>query len=175
MKHQVRSIYCRGNILIKKFRHCSDDVKIKLFKSYCSSFYGSNLWCSFYDYNRQKLVVAYKQIFRSFFNCKREGTTFQMLNYSIQPFDVLERKCLHGFMERILNCDNVIVACVVNATFFRSTKFFYHCSKILYAWFLLYLFIVIVNNCIYISSSMDMYVLLMYLSEIKVYYIIILL
>ena len=28
----------RGNLLIKRFRHCSDQVKIKLFKSYCN-------WC----------------------------------------------------------------------------------------------------------------------------------
>ena len=29
INHQVRNVYFRGNILIKKFRHCTVDVKIK--------------------------------------------------------------------------------------------------------------------------------------------------
>ena len=44
IKRQIRCLYTRGNILIKKFRHCSEQVKLKLFSSYCSSFYGCTLW-----------------------------------------------------------------------------------------------------------------------------------
>ena len=132
IRRLVRSTYARGNTLISKFRHCSTDVKSKLFKSYCSSFYGSNIWCSFNVSSRKKLTVAYKQVFRSFFSCKREATTFQMLCHDIQPYDVLERKYLNGFLDRIFNCDNIIVKAIVNAMFFTSTQFYKRCDKILY-------------------------------------------
>ena len=36
---QIRGLYSRGNALIKHFKFCSDNVKILLFKTFCSSFY----------------------------------------------------------------------------------------------------------------------------------------
>ena len=41
---QTRCTYTRGNTIINKFRNCSSDVKSKLFKAYCTNFYGINLW-----------------------------------------------------------------------------------------------------------------------------------
>ena len=43
MKRQIKSVYSCGNYLINQFRHCSEDINVKLLKTYCSSFYGSNL------------------------------------------------------------------------------------------------------------------------------------
>jgi hypothetical protein len=34
---QIRAIYTRGNILLRKFRKCTDEVKLQLFKSYCTN------------------------------------------------------------------------------------------------------------------------------------------
>ena len=47
IKRQMRSTYARGNLIIKRFRHCTDDVKVKLFKSYCCNFYGICLWSKY--------------------------------------------------------------------------------------------------------------------------------
>ena len=44
MRH-VKSLYARGNMLISRFRKCSDEVKTKLFKSFFSNVYCSQLWC----------------------------------------------------------------------------------------------------------------------------------
>ena len=79
-KRQIRCVYTRGNILIKKFRHCTQEVKLKLFRAYCSIFYGCNLWAHFADTCHCKLVAACKQIFRNFMKCQRLGTTAQMLH-----------------------------------------------------------------------------------------------
>ena len=32
MRRQTRCVYARGKLLIKQFRHCSDDVKVQFFK-----------------------------------------------------------------------------------------------------------------------------------------------
>lgn len=137
IKRQIRSVYARGNVLISKFRLCSDDVKVKLFKAYCSSFYGFTIWSLYNRSFMRNLITAYKKIFRAFFSRKREGTTFQMLSLNIQPFSVLHRKCLFGFIERIEKSDNTIVSMIVNAVFYHNTEFFNHSAKILYSEFYL--------------------------------------
>ena len=36
---QLRGLYCRANMLVKRFSKCSDYIKCMLFKTYCSSMY----------------------------------------------------------------------------------------------------------------------------------------
>ena len=132
IKRQIRSVYARGNSLIKKFRHCSEEVKVKLFKSYCSSFYGCTLWAKFYDYNINKLVVAYKQIFRAFFKRERKDTSRQMLDINIDSYGVILRKLVYGFRTRVFSSNNIVVAIIANSVFFRSSHIFKHWTKVLF-------------------------------------------
>ena len=39
MLRQMRTLYIRSNKLLRTFHYCSTDVKLELFKSYCTSFY----------------------------------------------------------------------------------------------------------------------------------------
>ena len=45
---QTRALYARGNAIVKHFKHCSEEVKILLFKTFCSfvllSFMVDLLW-----------------------------------------------------------------------------------------------------------------------------------
>ncbi|CAL4204669.1 unnamed protein product, partial [Meganyctiphanes norvegica] len=41
---QRRKIFAQGNSIIRKFHMCSQDVKLTLFRSYCSSLYTAHLW-----------------------------------------------------------------------------------------------------------------------------------
>ena len=40
----LRNLYSRGNGIIRNFKSCSQEVKLQLFKSYCTSFYYFHLW-----------------------------------------------------------------------------------------------------------------------------------
>jgi hypothetical protein len=44
IKKTVNDVNARINLLLRQFDKCSGDVKYKLFKSYCMSAYGSQLW-----------------------------------------------------------------------------------------------------------------------------------
>ena len=47
MLRQMRTLYIRSNKLLRTFYHCSIDVKLELFRSFCTSFYCCYLWtCS---------------------------------------------------------------------------------------------------------------------------------
>lgn len=128
----IRSVYSRGNILISRFRHCSLEVKSKLFKAYCTSFYGITTWSFYHTTVKNKLDVAYKKIFRAFFKYKREGTTSNMILNDVKPFSVTERHLLYGFMERLDICENILVSTIVNSLFYKSSRFFKHYRKLLY-------------------------------------------
>ncbi len=41
---QLRSIILRTNILLRTFSRCSNEVKLRLFQSYCTNLYCSHLW-----------------------------------------------------------------------------------------------------------------------------------
>ena len=43
---QTGAIYARGNKIVNTFRHCTDGVKCKLFKTYISNSYTAQIWCN---------------------------------------------------------------------------------------------------------------------------------
>ena len=45
MRRHLCKVYANANMLITKFRFCSDDVKVCLFKSYCTNLYCIQFWC----------------------------------------------------------------------------------------------------------------------------------
>ena len=44
---EIRNLFIRTDILIRKFHNCSQPVKVLLFKSFCPRFYGLSVWKSF--------------------------------------------------------------------------------------------------------------------------------
>ena len=44
MLRQMRILYIRSNKLLPIFHYCSTDVKLELFKSYCTSYHCCYLW-----------------------------------------------------------------------------------------------------------------------------------
>ena len=122
IKRQMRSTYARDNLIIKRFRHCTDDVKVKLFKSYCCNFYGICLWSKYTQECRKKLITAFKRIFRGLFNCDKYNTTVTMINMHVDPFIVIERKLVFGFRNRVFLSDNSILSAITDCnTFHRSS------------------------------------------------------
>ena len=62
MTRQRNKIYAQGNALIRKFYMCTENVKIALFKPYCTTLYTSTLWCKYRRESLRKLCVAYRAI-----------------------------------------------------------------------------------------------------------------
>ena len=86
INRQVRSTYARGNLLISKFRNCDDNVKVKLFKAFCTSFYGGGLWINYFKCQFKKLSSAFNRIFRQLFRINDyKETTYTMLQLCIDP------------------------------------------------------------------------------------------
>jgi hypothetical protein len=118
---QTKAIYARGNILVKKFSSCNVDVKARLYKAYCSSFYCSQLWSSFSTASFRKLQSSYNRMFRNLFKLERDCSISQKcLEYNVDSLKVLLRKSAYSFRCRILQCDNILIQGLNKSNFFVS-------------------------------------------------------
>ena len=132
IQRQTRSIYARGNSLVRKFRNCSDDIKRQLFKSYCNALYCAQLWCRFKVANMSKVKSAFKRIYKYLLVIKKGSITADMLQHNCDPFDVLVRKLVYGFRTRLFNSDNGIVKLILNCNGFNCSQIFKCWKKILF-------------------------------------------
>jgi hypothetical protein len=64
---ELRNMFVRTNILIRKFSKCSFPVKLTLFRSYCLCMYDIALWSSFSIGCFSKLKSAYNKCIKQFF------------------------------------------------------------------------------------------------------------
>ena len=134
IKRQTRSIYCAGNILIKKFKHCSDAIKDYLFKTYCTGIYSGHLW---YRYNStifSRAKTAYNCIFRKFRNLDRKcSISASMVSSHVPTFIEVLRKLATGFIDRLKVSNNVCTQTVYNSLLFHSSPMSQHWLKTVYA------------------------------------------
>ncbi|XP_046976555.1 uncharacterized protein LOC124542674 [Vanessa cardui] len=64
MERERRALSVRANMLVRRFARCSIDVKVTLFRAYCTSFYTSNLWVDYTQKQFNALRVQYNNAFR---------------------------------------------------------------------------------------------------------------
>ena len=119
LARQTKAVYARGNVLIKKFSLCDTEVKTRLFKAYCSSFYCSQLWSTFTTTSFRKLQSSYNRVLRVLFKLDYDSSiSAKCLELNIDCMKVLLRKSVYGFRCRILTCDNFLIQNIVKTTFF---------------------------------------------------------
>ena len=120
---QMRSVYGRGNLIIKNFKHCDDSVKLQLFKTFCCNIYCCQLWSMYKKTTYRKINVAYRRIFRYFMKIDN-GTSVSsaMLYHNVDSLDVVVRKAIFNFRKRIMESGNVIIKTLVTSLFFLESN-----------------------------------------------------
>jgi len=63
---EIRCMYTRVNMLIRKFHKCSTEVKIRLFRAYCICLYGAALWTHFAAESVNKFKRCYHKCIKMF-------------------------------------------------------------------------------------------------------------
>ena len=64
MLRQMRTLYIRSNKLLRTFYYCSTDVKLELFKSYCTPFYCCYLWTAYKKSTFDRFLVTFNNAYR---------------------------------------------------------------------------------------------------------------
>ena len=133
ISRSIRTLYIRGNSLISNFKHCSDDVKVQLFKSYCTSIYCCHLWSNFSQDVYRRIRSAFNRIFRLLMNLyHRISISATLLQYGINHFDILIRNNVTSFIKRLEVSDNTILLNITASTFYTNSAIYCHWKNIIY-------------------------------------------
>ena len=122
---QLGAYYGRANMSLREFGAASDNVKIILFKSFCTQIYCGSLWCSFKRSSIKNVRVVYNNCFRLLLKLPKYCSASQMFmkrRRRVMTFDVTLRKCKNSLMYRFRNsCNEIIRAMYSSDMYYKST------------------------------------------------------
>ena len=135
---QRRKLYQQGNAIIRKFSNCTIDVKINLFKTYCTSMYTAQLWCRYRSSTNNrgamsKLYVAYHNTLKMFLGVskyERNSPICAFLN--IPNCAGIIRNLIYKFRCRIEGSDNSIIVALVKSGHRNSSCLWTKWKELLY-------------------------------------------
>ena len=123
IKREIRNTYARGSMLIRNFKHCSDDVKVRLYKAYCSSVYCCGLLSSHYNYVLKKLHVAFNKVFKCLMNVHgRYSASALFVSFNVCNFLVLRRKLVYSLSCRVSASMNSFIADIRDSAHFENCQ-----------------------------------------------------
>ena len=115
MLRQRRMLYAQANMLVRKFHFCSEEVKVNLFRAYCTPLYTAPLWVNYKKESLRKLKVAYNDALRIFLKKPRGGSASQLFcNYGLTTFQALLRNLMYSFKCRLDGSLNEVITVLVN-------------------------------------------------------------
>ena len=123
---QLSRLSTVGNVLIRKFKFCYDKVKCELFRSFCSSFYCSALWCKFKRTTINKIKVCHNNILRRLLAIPLPYSASHMfVHFNQRNFDALLRNSIFSLKSRLFSGDNDLILAMTSWS--RYTRNPLHC------------------------------------------------
>ena len=133
IQRQTRVFYMQANLLLRKFYHCSYEVKVMLFNSYCTSLYCASLWTHYRKNSFSKLRASYNNAFRRLFNYARDCSASEMLvSNRVNTMDTLWRKQVFSLRQRLQHSCNTLVQTMLYSDIFYVSPIIRHWDNLLY-------------------------------------------
>ena len=110
---QTRKFYLQANLLLRNFRHYTDQVKCVLFQTYCINLYCCQLWFNSTKSSLKKLSTSYNSVLLRLLGiCKPYSASKMFVSKGIPTFAELLRTSIYRFAQRIEHSSN----CIISAT-----------------------------------------------------------
>ena len=110
VQRQCCKLYAQANMLARKFHMCTEDVKVMVFRAYCTPFYTAQLWCKYRTAKLKKLQVAYNDAFRILLKLPRWTSASSLFVTSNVPtFHAVLRNFMYKFMCRLPESKNNLI------------------------------------------------------------------
>jgi len=125
---QMSLLYARANMLIQKFSKCSRDVKLCLFRAYCTQFYGAELWQCFRSSVLQRFEAAYVKCVKMLFGfARRDSVTAMFYELGLPTFKTI----IHNAKVKMDSClkvhSNVLIRSACSAVYVLISVFYFCC------------------------------------------------
>ena len=117
VQRQCCKLYAQANMIARKFHMCSKDVKIALFRAYCTPLYTAHLWCNYSKGKMNKIKVAYNDALRIFLKYPRwESASHLFVSSNVPTFNALLRNFIYKFICRLYRSKNGIIMSLTDPT-----------------------------------------------------------
>ena len=111
----------KGNSILRKFHMCSWDVKLTLFRAYCSPLYTAQLWWSHKRASINRLKVTYHNLFKMFLGLpKYESTSLLCTALDVQCCQAVIRRLIYSFMVRLAATKNSIMTAMYTTAMYTT-------------------------------------------------------
>ena len=116
IERQRKKIYAQGNSILRKFYMCSVEVKVMLFKSYCTSLYTAHLWTNYSNKTLNDFYIAYHNVMKLFIGLpKREHNRPLCVTHRIPYGPALIHNYIYKFICRLDRSENKIIYTINNS------------------------------------------------------------
>ena len=123
IERETRSLYIRGNTIIRKFHFVSSEIKCNLFKAYCYPLYTCSLWSKYRQSTINKIRVAYNNIMRKFMGLPPwHSARTLFVNLNVRSFYETIRTTSYSLMQRVLGCQNAVVQTMIHSISFAHSE-----------------------------------------------------
>ena len=123
IKNEIGNTYARGNTIIRHFKHCSTDVKVKLYNLHCYSIYCCALISVYHKTFLDKLSVACNKVFKNLMGVPRDFSASALfVNLNVSNFAILRPKLVYSFLNRIRLSSNSLICMLFNSVHFSKCK-----------------------------------------------------
>ena len=121
IKREVRNLFTRTNILIRRYSKCSLAVKLNLFKAYCMCLYDIGIWIYYSNSVFNKLRSCYNKCIKMFFGYNRRySVTLMLSELNLPSFDNLHMSCVHRFYANCSACNNTLLSNLISLQLLTS-------------------------------------------------------
>ena len=104
-----RSLAMRGNVLIRRFSMCTNEVKFRLFRTYCYQVYGCQLWARYKLSTMARLRVCYNSIMRMMLGVPPWSSARHMfVNANVRSLQEVVRFSSYSLFSRVCDSENSI-------------------------------------------------------------------
>ncbi|XP_072946650.1 uncharacterized protein, partial [Epargyreus clarus] len=114
IERERRAMSVRGNMLARRFKRCSKQVKLSLFRAYCQNFYTCSLWANYKQRTLRALRVQYNNVLRVVLGKPRFCSASAMFAEArIDDFYAIVRKRMASMMKRVVGSTNALLSTLV--------------------------------------------------------------
>lgn len=115
MLRQRRMLYVQANMLVSKFHYCSGEVKVNLFRAYCTPMYTAPLWVRYKKESLRKLQVAYNDCLRILLKQPRGSSASKLFcDLGINTFQATLERLMFKFICRLQGSQNNLIIQLTN-------------------------------------------------------------
>ena len=133
IRNQNKKLCARGNMIARKFKSCSKDIKCLMFKTFCYNIYGAALWSSYSVAVMDRLRINYNNILRRLNNVPPWNSASQLfVSLGLRGFREQRRAWAYGLMQRLMHSPNSLVQRVVNSDARAQSTLWQHWHSLLY-------------------------------------------